>query len=79
MEGKLKIAVRILFLIALIWFLAAVSGHAPGVRIRVGKGNCRGGHRRRKGYTWTSSGMYGQMSPSPANSFSPVGQSTLLF
>jgi hypothetical protein len=41
MDGKLKVALRILFLIVLIWLLGAMSGYLPGARIRIGPGRGR--------------------------------------
>ena len=46
MNGKLQLALRILFIVVLIWFLAAVSGVVPGVRLRIG--NSGGGRCRRR-------------------------------
>jgi hypothetical protein len=74
MEGRMKVVLRILFIVALIWFLAAVSGYAPGVRLRVGQGN--GGRRRgrrHKRFAQTASGVAGSWVQNPSQSFMPVG------
>jgi hypothetical protein len=75
MEGKLKIVLRVLFLVALIWFLAAVSGLVPGVRLRIGKGSGRShcGRRRRRRYSQVPAGTAGSWVDNPSQSFMPVG------
>jgi hypothetical protein len=75
MEGKLKFVLRILFLVALIWFLAAMSGLVPGVRLRIGAGNGRGrcGRRRRRKPRQVPGGTYGSWASAPNQSFLPVG------
>jgi hypothetical protein len=74
MNGKLKVLLQILFLVALIWFLAAISGFAPGVRLRVGKGGKRRcGRRRRRRYSQVPAGTAGSWVDNPSQSFMPVG------
>ncbi|MGA2908368.1 MAG: hypothetical protein ABSE36_11745 [Terracidiphilus sp.] len=74
MNGKLKLALQILFAVALIWFFAAVSGFAPGVRLRIGAASgkrCRS--RRRKRFSQVASGVAGSWVDNPSQSFMPVG------
>ena len=75
MNGKLQLALRILFIVALIWFLAAVSGMAPGVRLRIGNsggGRCRRRRRPRR-FAQVASGVAGSWVDNPSQSFMPVG------
>jgi hypothetical protein len=74
MEGKMKIVLRILFIVALIWFLAAVSGYAPGVRLRIGQGSGRRRRgRRHKRFSQIASGVAGSWVDNPSQNFMPVG------
>ncbi|MGO8775301.1 MAG: hypothetical protein ACLQHT_13610 [Terracidiphilus sp.] len=75
MNGKLQLALRILFIVVLIWFLAAVSGMAPGVRLRIGNsggGRCRRRRRPRR-FAQVASGVAGSWVDNPSQSFMPVG------
>jgi hypothetical protein len=81
MDGKLKVALQILFLIVLVWLLAAMSGVVSGATLRIGQRRGRG-HRRRhhhRSFTWTATGMQGEMAPAPNQSFMPVGVNGLNF
>ncbi len=74
MNGKLQLALRILFIVVLIWFLAAVSGVVPGVRLRIGNsggGRCR--RRRPRRFAQVATGVAGSWVDNPSQSFMPVG------
>ena len=70
MNRAVKITLQVLFLVLVIWILAAVLGYlpggsftAPGVRVRIGKRkhNCRngGGGWRNRSFVRTVTGMTG--------------------
>ena len=65
MEGKVKLAVQILFLVALAWALAAMGGWAQGFQVNVGKqkkSNRRAMRRHRSDPNpWVASGMVSEL------------------
>ena len=74
MSDTMTTILRVAFLVALIWVLAAVTGLAgsasvgpAGVRARIGKGGSCGGRRRPlgwvRGVTRGSNGMVGELVP----------------
>lgn len=74
MNDTLTTILRVAFLVALIWVLAAVTGMAgsasvspSGVRARIGKGGrgcgCSGRRGGRRSWVWGSNGMVGELIP----------------
>lgn len=78
MSFNLKTALRVAFLIALIYALAAMFGAVPGFGLRFGakKWHHRCGPRR-PGFRYT--GMVGELIQTSGSGLSPVGQSPVLF
>jgi hypothetical protein len=75
MNGDLKTVLRVLFIVALIWALAALVGLAPGAEIRIG---AKGSGKRRRGcsvnpFRWVSNGMVGELVQSPGYNPPAVG------
>jgi hypothetical protein len=73
---NLKLILRVVFLGALIWLLAALAGAAPGATLRIGDGRkrkrdprCRG----RNANTWVASGMGAEMITTPGTDVPTVG------
>ena len=73
MNGDLKTVLRVLFLVALIWVLAALIGIAPGAEIRIGQSQ-RGRRRHRVNpFRFVSNGMVGELVQSPGYAPPAVG------
>lgn len=76
MEGKLKLGLQVLFLVALIWFLGAMAGKLPGATVRIGsrKGNrCPRRERGRDPNSWVASGMGAELITSAGSDRTPAG------
>jgi len=80
MEGKMKVALQVLFLVVLIWVCMALSGVVQGATLRIGQGS---GKRHRRGrhrsYRWTATGMSGELVQNPSQSFSPACTNSLSY
>jgi len=75
MNGDLKTVLQVLFLVALIWLLAALIGVAPGAELRIGtrqKGRRRRQHRVNP-FRFVSNGMVGELVNTPGYAPMAVG------
>lgn len=76
MNGALKTTLRVVFLVVLIYALAAMFGAAQGFSVNVGKGTrrCRRGPRR-PGFRYT--GMVGELIQTQGSGIAPAGTPVL--
>jgi len=88
MNGAVKITLQVIFLVALIYALAAVVGAAPGVSVRgpgfkarLGRSGKRRrgryGRRRSRRNEWVASGMYGEVAQTPGSALPMAGVSMI--
>lgn len=77
MNGNLKTALRVVFLVVLIYALAAMVGVVTGFSVRVGQRKRRGSGCGRPKLGTVYTGMVGEFVQSVSNGTSPAGTGVL--